>query len=152
MREFFDQILYDYALSFSGLPYCWGGDDPMGSFDCSGLCIELLQSCGQFPHGKDATAQGLLNYFDRGGRATYQSVPRFGSLVFYGKSTTKVTHIGFALDRFRILEAGGGGPHVKTLDDAIKYNAFIRIRPYDLRKDQVAILRPYYQSIGKING
>lgn len=149
MNEFFDQILYDYAMSMVGRVYIWGGDDPSG-FDCSGLTIEILQSCGVFPHGDDTTAQGLLDYYQSKGRGIYQTHPRFGSLVFFGKAQSSVTHVGFALDRFRMLEAGGGGPHVKTVEDAIKYNAFIRIRPVDTRKDRVAIIRPSYHAIGAL--
>lgn len=140
-----DKYLEAYALSFLGKPYIWGGDDPSG-FDCSGLVIELLQSVGEFPLKQDTTAQGLYDYFE-GLKSSLLAVPRFGSLVFYGESNRKITHVAFALDHTRIIEAGGGGPHVKTYEDAIKYNAFIRIRLYNHRK-VAAILRPYYTKIG----
>lgn len=144
-----DKILYDYAMSFVGLPYIWGGDDPIYGFDCSGLVIELMQSCGLFPHGQDTTAQGLFDYFEHG-KATYASGASFGSLIFYGKSVTKISHVGFALDQYRVLEAGGGGSSTHDQDAAAMRNAYIRIRPIDHRKDRQAILKPFYRVMGHI--
>src|SRR4030042_825630 len=55
-----------YAWGFLGLPYRWGGDDPIKGFDCSGLIVELLQGVGLLPHGTDLTASGLyLRYANR---------------------------------------------------------------------------------------
>lgn len=134
------KILEQYAMSFLGKPYIWGGDDPSG-FDCSGLIIELLQSCGLLPHRFDTTSQGLHDKFIND---SMKGAVGFGTLAFFGKSVTRITHIGFMVDDFRMLEAGGGGKHIKTLKDAIKYNAFIRIRPIKMRRDLVAIIKPHY--------
>lgn len=141
-----DQILYDYVMSHNGLPYIWGGDDSIEGMDCSGLVIEYLQSCGLFPVDRDTTAQGLLNYFS-GARSMIVDRPRFGSLVFYGKSRSRITHVAFGLDRYRIQEAGGGGRTTLTREDAIAQNAYVRIRPFDHRSDLITILHPYYQTV-----
>lgn len=93
------------------------------------------------PHKYDNTAQGLYNKFQSEGVINSKG---FGALVFFGKSKTKITHIGFMLDKTRMLEAGGGGRHVKTIEDAIKYNAFTRIRPINIRADFVAVIKPIY--------
>ena len=37
------ELAVKYAMAFIGTPYVWGGDDPMGGFDCSGFCIEVLK-------------------------------------------------------------------------------------------------------------
>jgi len=29
-----EKVLYSYAISFCGVPYRWGGDDPMAGYDC----------------------------------------------------------------------------------------------------------------------
>lgn len=61
----------EYVWTFLGLPYRWGGDDPIQGFDCSGLIVEVLQAVGLLPHGSDLTANGLYlryskNVVDRG--------------------------------------------------------------------------------------
>lgn len=137
------ELLKQYAISLVGTPYRWGGDDPLAGFDCSGLVIELLQSKGLLPHGYDNTAQGLYNHFTKEGMSL-GSFPGLGSLVFYGKSTEKITHIGFMLDNYRMLEAGGGRSTTTTVEDAIRHNAFVRIRPINFRADLVAIVSPKY--------
>ncbi len=137
-------ILKDYAFKLVGTPYVWAGDDPMKGFDCSGLVIELLKSTGLLPPKFDTTAQGLFNKFIQNGEG---SIAGFGSLVFFGKSTNKITHIGFMLDSYRMLEAGGGGSRTLTEADAIKHNAFVRIRPIYTRGDLVAIIKPRYSKL-----
>lgn len=143
--------LKTYAMSFVGKPYRWGGDDPMASFDCSGLCIEILQSCGEFAHKKDTTSQGLWYKFKRQGRSIWPT-PSFGALVFFGKDEHNINHIAFMLDSWRMLEAGGGGSHVVTIEDAIKYNAFIRVRPLVIRRDLVAMAMPEYLKLKSLRG
>ena len=134
------QILKDLAMRYVGRPYIWAGSNPHG-FDCSGLVIELLQSCDMFPNKGDMTSQGLYNKFIKEGIPNESG---FGALAFFGKSTSRITHIGFMLDKTRMLEAGNGGSHIKTIKDAIKYGAFIRVRPISIRRDLVAIVKPRY--------
>ncbi len=131
-------ILYDYAMSFVGLPYRWGGDDPVAGFDCSGLVIELMQSAGILPHEFDANAHGLWERF-----TAVVTEPVFGALAFYGK-LPDVTHIAFCLTPDLKLEAGGGGSHTITRQDAIDQNAYIKIRPIRARTDLVGFRLPSY--------
>lgn len=137
------QALYDYAMRFVGLPYIWGGDDPIRGFDCSGLVLELMQSVGQLPPKIDINAQGIFDTFK--GRGREASAADFGSLLFFGVDKTKITHVGFALNQRQMLEAGGGGSATLSAEDAISQNAYIRVRPITNRKDLVAIATPDYQ-------
>ncbi len=138
------RLLKQYALSFLGKPYHWGGNDPNEGFDCSGLVIEILQSCGMLPHRYDATAQMLYDRFRDDEIKLGVQMPKLGDLVFFGRSKNHITHVGFMLDSKRMLEAGGGGSNIKSLEDAIKHDAFIRIRPIDVRSDLVAVVKPRY--------
>lgn len=145
-RELKMQIFRDYAFSFIGLPYKYGGDDPIKGFDCSGLVIELYQSLGLIPHKWDGNAQSI---YDKFATSSMDNAYGLGSLVFYGQSVTKITHVALMLENsapWRILEAGGGTSQTVDSEVASINNAFIRIRPYDHRKDKVAILRPLYFS------
>ncbi len=134
-------LLRDYALRFVGLPYRWGGAHALTGFDCSGLVIELLTAAGVWPHGEDASAQGLFNRFQS--ISNWNTVD-FGTLVFYGRSNHSITHVGFALDRFCMIEAGGGGSATTSFDAAKETGAVIRIRPINYRRDLVASLMPQY--------
>jgi cell wall-associated NlpC family hydrolase len=137
-------ILFMYAMSFVGVPYRWGGDNPISGFDCSGLVIELLQSCGVLPFGFDTTAQGLYTYFaSEHGTPALQNT--FGALSFYGKSNKSITHVGFCIDEHRMIEAGGGDSNVRDRTAADAKCAFVRIRPIHFRKDYVATLMPNYR-------
>lgn len=133
------QTLKRYAFSLLGLPYRWGGDDPILGFDCSGLVIEILQSAGELPHGFDTTAQGLYNRY-----ASKDSRPALGTLVFFGRGEDRITHVGFMIDNFRMIEAGGGNSLTDNSKTAAEQNACVRIRPLSLRRDLIGFGRPEY--------
>ena len=114
----------------------------MAGFDCSGLVIELLKSVQVLPRTYDNTAQGLLE--DLEPRSISHHSPSFGALCFFGRSLKRIPHVGFAVDDYRMIEAGGGSSSTKTLDVAIRQNAFVRIRPIGHRKDFQKILIPDY--------
>jgi cell wall-associated NlpC family hydrolase len=138
------QTLREYAMSFNGLPYIWGGDDPVVGMDCSGLVQEILASVGMDPPG-DQTAQGLFDHFQK---TALWNKYGLGALAFYGESVSKITHVAFMLDQYRIIEAGGGGSKSTSPAAASAQNAFVRIRLIKRRPDLVAVLKPSYASIG----
>lgn len=111
------------AWSHLGTFYTWGGDDPSG-FDCSGLVVEILKSVGLLPRGSDYTAAML----DQRYRAYVVAEPGLGCLAFYGKPGP-ATHVEFVLNDRLAVGASGGGRKVRTRQDAIDANAFIKIRP-----------------------
>jgi cell wall-associated NlpC family hydrolase len=131
-------LMLNYAFKFIGLSYMWGGDDPINSFDCSGLCIECLKAFGFYPNG-DATAQGLYDYLSNN---NWLEKKEKGAILFFGKSRSKITHVAFSIDKYGefMVEAGGGDHTTTSKEIASKQNAFIRIRP--IRKDLIAYLYP----------
>lgn len=139
MQESIDTAI-QYAMSFLGTPYRWGGENPIGGVDCSGLVQEILRSVGMDPPG-DQTAQALFEYFVKDSLRLELSP---GALAFYGPSITKIIHVAFMIDSSRIIEAGGGGSKVLTKEDANLHNAFVRIRPVKYRSDFLTTLKPKY--------
>lgn len=134
-------LLVAYAMSFLGLPYLWGGENPMTGFDCSGLVQELLQSVGIDPSG-DQSAQALHDLLMPTARS--MTGRQKGALAFYGRSVREITHVAFLIDEYRVIEAGGGGRLITDEKKAAAASAFVRMRPLEHRADLVALLMPKY--------
>lgn len=133
------ELALKLAWQMWGQPYRWGGDDPVAGFDCSGMVVEILKSTGQLPRDGDWTAQSLFDLFK------YQIVvvARSGCLVFWGQDLKSITHIEMMIDDFRTIGASGGGSRTLTEQDAIRQNAYIKIRPLEGRKNPVSIVDPF---------
>lgn len=133
--------LVDYAKSWLGVPYIWGGEGRDG-VDCSGYVQQILQAAGIDPKG-DQTADALFRHFYFHHSRRLLSPPKAGALVFYG-SRDKKSHVAFALNEDLVIESAGGGSKTLTQSDALRDRAFVRIRPFDYRTVE-AILMPNYQ-------
>lgn len=135
-------VITQVAFSFLNIPYFWGGKNPLTGFDCSGLVEAILDSLGISPPGV-ARAQDIYHHFMVEGRAVgeYETV---GALVFYGKSTNAITHVAMMINDYQVIEAGGGDETTVSPGAAARRGAYVRIRPTDYRKDQVAVIFPAY--------
>ncbi len=80
-----------YALSQLDVPYLWGGDGN-GGFDCSGL-TQAAYNAAHVPLPRTAQQQ-----YDAGPHLSPGTPLAPGDLVFYGTSTTDVTHVGIVID------------------------------------------------------
>jgi cell wall-associated NlpC family hydrolase len=130
----------DYIKSFYLVPYKWGGDDFTG-IDCSGLALEYLKAVGITLPASDMTAQSLHDFLLI---SSYKSVIGPGALAFYGKSDKEISHVTILDSTTHCIGANGGNSNCLTLDDAKKYNAFVKLRPIEYRQDLVSILMPRY--------
>jgi len=110
-----------------GLPYRWGGDDPIKGFDCSGFVIEVLKSVGILPNIGDWTADGLWQMW----KDDFQiASARTGALVFWSYNPGgRKKHVELCIDEDHAIGASGGGHLIRTEQDAAVHNAYIKVRP-----------------------
>lgn len=144
MMEIKRDIALKIAWHYLGTPYRWGGDDFSG-FDCSGFVIEILKSVGILARGVDLTAHGLWTAFKE--KCEVQS-PDSGTLVFWtNKSGQKILHVEMCINDELSIGASGGGRNIKTVDDAIKFNAFIKVRPFRSRPHIKGFIDPFSECL-----
>jgi len=130
------KIASSLAFKFIGKPYIWGGDDAIAGFDCSGFVIEILKSVGLLPRSGDWTAEDLYLLFED----KKVLVAKEGCLVFFAKKN-KINHVEYVWKYGLTIGASGGGSRTLTREDAIKQNAYIKMRP--IRTDVFAIVNPF---------
>jgi len=122
-----------YVKQFLLTPYFWGGDDPMGGIDCSGLVVEGLKGIGELQESQDRSADGLLARFYENRILENQVKP--GCLVFWidraGEKAGKATHVAIFINTYQIIHATGGGSKTDTLQEAIDKNAYVKIRGFE---------------------
>ena len=95
------------ARTYLGKPYVWGGEsEAEGGYDCSGFVYSVLNKCGmKVPR---TTAQG---YSALGKKVTnIQSA----DLLYFGKSTKRITHIAIAINSTQMIESIGNSKNTKT--------------------------------------
>ena len=132
-------IAMQVAMHYLGTPYVWSGDDFSG-FDCSGFVIEVLKSVGLLPSSGDWTADNLMSLFSR----NEVNEPYRGCLVFYGRS--KAIHVELCISNELSIGASGGGSTTTSLAEAIKRNAYIKIRPINRRQDVLGYYNPFKEA------
>lgn len=130
-----------YISHFIGTWYKWGGDDPKG-FDCSGLAIEYLKAGGLLPRKFDTTADGLWNKSEWKDKKSQK--PSRGALVFYyNKNKSKVIHVEIMLNKELAVGASGGGSKTITIENAMRDNAFIKVRKANSRQNIAGYINPF---------
>ena len=96
--------------AYLGKPYVWGGEDYIteGGYDCSGYTYNVLRDSG-FKVNR-TTAQG---YSALGNMVAYANAQP-GDLLFFGKSTTAITHIAIYAGNGMMYESTGNSKNTRT--------------------------------------
>lgn len=99
-----NNLLTRIALTYTGLPYIWGGRSRFG-VDCSGLVVASLRTLGVLGLNENLNSRGLA------ARWPEVETPQAGDLAYYSNGAA-INHVGIVLaggpDPL-ILEAGKGG-------------------------------------------
>ena len=132
----------DYAHTFLGTPYLWGGDNSSG-LDCSGYVIECLHGIGAVPSGFDTTANGLLKKYEK----QESQQPTIGGLFFYMKDD-KAYHVGICIGSRLAWSASGGGDKTINIREAWDQNAFIR--QHKIKSDNVRFVNLFEPETGDL--
>lgn len=140
--------LVEYAKTFLGIPYIWGGADPSKGLDCSGFVQEVLKKFNFDPPG-DQSAQGL--YYKLSSLKGIRSQLGTGSVLFFGLNRAHLSHVSIAISDKEMIEAGGGNSSTTTIEEAKKIGACVRIKPISRRKDLVAVLKLPLEGVGHAN-
>ena len=132
------KIASSLAFKFVGLPYIWGGDDAVAGFDCSGVVIEVNKSVGNLPRKGDWRAKDLYRLWIN----KVVTKAKEGCVVFFSTGgADEIYHTEYVWKKGLMIGASGGGSRTLTREDAIKQNAYVKIRP--LREDIFAIVNPF---------
>lgn len=130
-----------YALSDIGIPYIFGGND-MDGIDCSGFVLRPLKKVDIIHKDRDYTAQAIYDKLVKMGFS--ESEPGQDCILFFGQSTSKITHVSIAINKKAMIEASGGDSRCLLLEQAIKRDARVQINPIDRRSDLVASIKVKY--------
>lgn len=135
-KDYLVELANDYCWAQLGLPYIWGGDDPVVGFDCSGLCVEVLKGVGMLPRDGDWGAAALYEKFPK------VPVPEAGCLVFYGRFGI-VEHVEWCYSDKHAIGASGGGSGTPDAVTAAKQNAYVKLRPIARKREIVGYCDPF---------
>lgn len=102
-------LLINNCLKYIGVPYVWGGESRAeGGFDCSGFIYRVLNDMGL--KVSRTTAQGYYTKF----KDSPCAIQTKGALLFFGKSTSSITHVAISDGHGKMYESIGGKKNTKT--------------------------------------
>jgi cell wall-associated NlpC family hydrolase len=113
-------VAVNYACGQRGLPYVWGGNGIPG-FDCSGLTKAAYAAAGV------TLPRVAQDQYIVGPQLPAGQPLQPGDLVFFGTSTTTITHVGIAISPTDMVDAPDVGLSVRV--DRISANRVGATRP-----------------------
>ncbi|WP_312371926.1 C40 family peptidase [Lachnoclostridium sp.] len=121
--------IIEYAKTFLGVYYQWGGNYPQGSsygLDCSHFTYQVFKKFGLMNSYMVSADQA--NYVKKIARSELKP----GDLVFFkSKSSGNVVHVAIYIGDGQIIGANGGDSSVNSIETAKKKNAKVKIQSID---------------------
>lgn len=141
MAQDLRDAIVDYARSFMGTPYVWGGTSPVSGWDCSEFVHFVYKHFGLHPAGIDENSATLWQrYYEQ-----RTELPHKAGLAFWDNgqgSTSRIVHVGLIAGEtfvrnldglwqpvIFVIEASGPGRHCRSIEEAIKHKACVKERP-----------------------
>jgi len=115
------QSVVDYALSFVGNRYVYGGADPNTGTDCSGFTGYVLRNAAGISVGRSSRDQAGE------GKTISMAEIQPGDLLFYGKGSY-VNHVAMYIGNGQIVHASGAKTGIKV--SSWDYRSPIRIASF----------------------
>jgi cell wall-associated NlpC family hydrolase len=101
-------VAVDWALAQVGTPYVWGGESTGVGFDCSGLVQAAYKAAGV------TLPRVAQDQFNAGPLLPADEPLESGDLVFFGSSTTDVSHVGIYVGNGQMVDAPHTGADVRV--------------------------------------
>ena len=101
-------IAVDWALAQVGTPYIWGGETPGVGFDCSGLVQAAYKVAGI------TLPRVAQDQYDATAKLGPGDPLQPGDLMFFGQSTSDVTHVGIYIGGGQMVDAPHTGADVRV--------------------------------------
>ncbi|MCK9921219.1 bifunctional lytic transglycosylase/C40 family peptidase [Frankia sp. AgPm24] len=102
-----------YAVAHLGFPYQWGGDGPDSGdsgFDCSGLTQAAFAAAGV------SLPRVAQDQYNTGPHLPAGSPLQTGDLVFFGSSTSAISHVGIYVGDSQMIDAPNKNSLVRVED------------------------------------
>lgn len=117
--------IVQYALSFLGTPYQWGGDSAHNKnhygMDCSHFTWTVLKKFGLMQGYTNSKGQYPLCI------PTNETSLLPGDLVFYSNgSASSIYHVGMYIGNGQVISASGGGPSTNSVAKAKRQDAKVK--------------------------
>ena len=113
----------EYALSFRGTPYVWGGETPREGFDCSGFVQYVYRHHGVYLPRTAKQMAGALPPVDR-------RVRKPGDLVFFNTTGKPYSHVGIYIGQNYFVHSSSskGRVIISNLNRPYWWEHFLGIR------------------------
>lgn len=95
------------AVGLVGVPYRYGGNNPKGGFDCSGLIVYVYSKSANIKLPR--TIQEMSSK----GQSVENQAPAPGDLVFFNTTGEKYSHAGIYVGQGRFVHAPSAGGTVR---------------------------------------